>query len=89
VVTVRRAIVQDAPALGRLHVRAWQAAYRGQMPAAADRKGSRVGRYAVFSQTDTCFVLTLVKGSRVQSLQRSRKVIPVSRAMRSSSDGHT
>ena len=31
-VTVRRAIVQGAPALGRLHVRAWQAAYRGQMP---------------------------------------------------------
>jgi hypothetical protein len=32
VVTIRRATVQDAPALGRLHVRAWQAAYRGQMP---------------------------------------------------------
>jgi GNAT superfamily N-acetyltransferase len=32
VVTVRRATVQDAPALGRLHVRAWQAAHRGQMP---------------------------------------------------------
>jgi ribosomal protein S18 acetylase RimI-like enzyme len=32
VATVRRATVQDAPALGRLHVRAWQAAYRGQMP---------------------------------------------------------
>ena len=31
-VTVRRATVQDAPTLGRLHVRAWQAAYRGQMP---------------------------------------------------------
>jgi GNAT superfamily N-acetyltransferase len=31
-VTVRRATVTDAPDLGRLHVRAWQAAYRGQMP---------------------------------------------------------
>jgi GNAT superfamily N-acetyltransferase len=31
-VTVRHARVDDAAALGRLHVRAWQAAYRGQMP---------------------------------------------------------
>jgi GNAT superfamily N-acetyltransferase len=31
-VTVRRATVADAPAMGRLHVRAWQAAYRGHMP---------------------------------------------------------
>jgi ribosomal protein S18 acetylase RimI-like enzyme len=31
-VTVRRATVQDAATLGRVHVRAWQAAYRGQMP---------------------------------------------------------
>ena len=31
-VTVRHATVEDAPALGRVHVRAWQAAYRGQMP---------------------------------------------------------
>ncbi len=31
-VTVRRATVQDAPALGRVHVRAWRAAYRGQLP---------------------------------------------------------
>jgi GNAT superfamily N-acetyltransferase len=31
-VTVRHARVGDAAALGRLHVRAWQAAYRGQMP---------------------------------------------------------
>jgi ribosomal protein S18 acetylase RimI-like enzyme len=31
-VTVRHAAVGDAAALGRLHVRAWQAAYRGQMP---------------------------------------------------------
>ena len=34
-------------------------------------------------------VLSLVKGSRFQPLQRSRKVIPASRAIRSSSDGHT
>jgi hypothetical protein len=31
-VTVRRATLADAPAMGRVHVRAWQAAYRGQMP---------------------------------------------------------
>jgi GNAT superfamily N-acetyltransferase len=31
-VTVRPATVADAPAMGRLVVRAWQAAYRGQMP---------------------------------------------------------
>ena len=31
-VTVRSATVGDAPALGRVHVRAWRAAYRGQMP---------------------------------------------------------
>jgi GNAT superfamily N-acetyltransferase len=31
-VTVRQARIADAPAMGRLHVRAWQAAYRGQMP---------------------------------------------------------
>ncbi|HEV2892415.1 MAG TPA: GNAT family N-acetyltransferase [Actinomycetota bacterium] len=30
--TVRPARVGDAPAMGRLHVRAWQAAYRGHMP---------------------------------------------------------
>ena len=29
---IRHAIVDDADALGRLHVRAWQAAYRGVMP---------------------------------------------------------
>jgi ribosomal protein S18 acetylase RimI-like enzyme len=31
-VTVRHARVDDALALGLVHVRAWQAAYRGQMP---------------------------------------------------------
>jgi GNAT superfamily N-acetyltransferase len=31
-VTVRHARAGDAPDLGLLHVRAWQAAYRGQMP---------------------------------------------------------
>jgi GNAT superfamily N-acetyltransferase len=31
-VTVRPATVADAAAIGRLHVRAWQAAYRGHMP---------------------------------------------------------
>ena len=42
-----------------------------------------------FSQTETCFVLSLVNGSRVQLLQRSRSARPASRAIRSSSDGHT
>ena len=41
------------------------------------------------AQTETCLVLSLVKGSRFQLDQRSRRVIPASRAMRSSSDGHT
>ncbi len=44
---------------------------------------------AVFSQTETCLVLSLVNGSRFQPLQRSRSVIPASRAIRSSSEGHT
>ncbi len=43
----------------------------------------------VFSQTETCLVLWLVNGSRFQPLQRSRSVIPASRAIRSSSDGQT
>jgi ribosomal protein S18 acetylase RimI-like enzyme len=30
--TVRPATVTDAPGMGRVHVRAWRAAYRGQMP---------------------------------------------------------
>lgn len=30
--TIRQATVDDAPAIGSVHVRAWQAAYRGQMP---------------------------------------------------------
>jgi hypothetical protein len=53
------------------------------------RHSRPVGRYAVVPQTDTCCLLSLVKGSRVQSLQRSRRVIPASRAMRSSSDGQS
>ena|SRR5258708_5759993 len=40
-------------------------------------------------QTETCLVLSLVNGSRFQPLQRSRSVIPASRAIRSSSDGQT
>lgn len=30
--TTRQATVDDAPAIGSVHVRAWQAAYRGEMP---------------------------------------------------------
>jgi ribosomal protein S18 acetylase RimI-like enzyme len=31
-VTIRAAVVDDADAMGRLHVRAWQRAYRGMIP---------------------------------------------------------
>jgi ribosomal protein S18 acetylase RimI-like enzyme len=31
-VTIRPATAQDAPAIGRISVRVWQSAYRGQMP---------------------------------------------------------
>ena len=34
-VTFRYARVDDAPALGRVHVRAWQAAYRRRLEPAA------------------------------------------------------
>ena len=40
-------------------------------------------------QTDTCFRLSLVNGSRFQPAQRSLSVIPASRAIRSSSAGVT
>ena len=40
-------------------------------------------------QTETCLALSLVNGARRQPPQRSRSVIPASRAIRSSSDGQT
>ena len=40
-------------------------------------------------QTETWLGLVLPNGSRLQSAQRSRNLIPASRAMRSSSDGQT
>ena len=46
-------------------------------------------RSHAFSQTEIWLWLSLVNGSRFQSLHRSRRVIPASRAMRSSSDGQT
>ncbi len=46
-------------------------------------------RYPAICQTEMCSRLSFVKGSRFQLLQRSRKVSPASRAIRSSSDGHT
>jgi hypothetical protein len=64
-------------------VRPWHASC-AQNRTAYPREGE-----AGFSQTETCFVLSLVNGSRFQPLQRSRNVIPASRAIRSSSDGHT
>jgi hypothetical protein len=45
--------------------------------------------YRAFSHTDMWFWLSLVKGARRQSLQRSRSVIPASCAMRSNSEGQT
>ena len=63
---------------------------------AAGRRGARhcacrtgLSGYAGFSQTETCVPLSLVNGSRLQSLQRSRKLISAICAMRSSSAGHT
>ena len=48
-----------------------------------------VGRGPSCSPTRKRVGLSLVNGSRFQSLQRSRNVIPASRAIRSSSEGHT
>src|SRR5204863_180704 len=45
---------------------------------------SRRTHAACFSQTETCFVLSLVNGSRFQPLQRSRNAMPAIRAIRSS-----
>jgi hypothetical protein len=45
--------------------------------------------YVGFSHTEMWLKLPLVKRARCQLLQRSRRVIPASRAMRSSSDGQT
>ena len=44
---------------------------------------------APFCHTEMCSVLSLVNGARDQALQRSRNVIPASRAIRSSSAGQT
>ena len=54
-----------------------------------DSRSCRRYRGAGFSQTETCRVLSLVNGSRAQPLQRSRSLMPASRAIRSSSEGHT
>ena len=56
---------------------------------AADEQHARRRGHARFSQTETCFSLSLVKGSRAQPAQRSRSDMPASRAIRSSSDGQT
>jgi hypothetical protein len=46
-------------------------------------------RYGAFCHTEMWRLLSPVNGARCQSLQRSRNVIPASRAIRSSSDGQT
>ena len=48
-----------------------------------------IHRQTAFCHTEMWLLLSLVKGSRFQLLQRSRRVIPASRAMRSSSAGQT
>ena len=50
---------------------------------------TQAGPFSAFSQTETWLLLSLVKGSRSQLLQRSRSLMPASRAIRSSSEGHT
>src|SRR5205814_5976276 len=59
----------------------------------ADHQPLRLDReldpHAGFSHTESCFVLSAVKGERSQSAQRSRSAIPASRAIRSSSAGET
>ena len=45
--------------------------------------------YARLSQTEMCAVLSTSKDWRCQPPQRSRKLIPANRAIRSSSAGHT
>ena len=51
--------------------------------------GRRRDQDAGVSQTDTCFRLSSVKGSRFQPLHRSRKRMLASSAIKSSSDGQT
>ena len=60
---------------------------RLRMAAAASRPDVQAA--PGFSQTEMCAPLSLVNGSRLQSLQRSRSLIPAICAMRSSSAGHT
>jgi hypothetical protein len=53
-----------------------------------DAPGAVQGVAAGFSQTETCLRLSFVNGSRFHPLQRSRRRIPASCAIRSSSEGH-
>jgi hypothetical protein len=55
----------------------------------AQRAGTHPMAKSCFCQTETCCLLSLVKGSRFQPPQRSRRVMPASRAIKSSSAGHT
>ena len=80
----KEAIVEGVPAGRRRPARGWLAS-DGLLVLR-----SRCCAYTPgFSQTETCLRLSLVNGSRFQSPQRSRNVIPAICAMRSSSDGHT
>ena len=71
------------------HAAPEQAPRRDQIHQTVDRRSRRSTIYSGFCQTEIWLRLVLVKGSRFQSLHRSRKAIPATRAMRSNSDGHT
>ena len=60
----------------------------GQQPCGPPPR-TRTRRYGAFCHTEMLRLLSPVNGARCQSPQRARKVIPASRAIRSSSDGHT
>jgi hypothetical protein len=60
----------------------------GHDPAARPGRRPPGPQLAGFSQTETCWLLSLVNGSRAQPLHRSRSRSPASRAIRSSSAGH-
>ena len=82
---------RGGPAVGAPHRRCndWRRQVQRAPCAAASARRSASDDYSGFCQTEMWLRLELVKGSRFQSLHRSRTAIPARRAMRSNSDGHT
>jgi hypothetical protein len=78
--TMGRAINQGGMSVGGLVGAAGGAARR--------LSDGRTGSYG-FCQTDMCDVLSWLNGRRCQSAHRAARRRPASRAMRSSSAGHT